>query len=67
MQPVLLRGFPMSEYMNLIGAEDVKAAGWRMAQAASDMQRAADTFADAVTRLERLWRDEIQPSLEVRQ
>ena len=34
----------MSEYIHLIGAEDVKSAGHQMASAASDMSRAVGNF-----------------------
>ena len=34
----------MSEYMYLVGAEDVRAAANTMAQAAGDMQRAANSI-----------------------
>jgi len=38
----------MSEYMHLIGAEDVRAAANTMAQAATDMQRAAASMNDTL-------------------
>lgn len=55
----------MSEYITLLGAEDVARAGRQMASAADDMQRAASSisesldmslrrFEELVERLERL-------------
>lgn len=38
----------MSEYMHLIGADDVRSAAGTMAQAARDMQRAAASISDAL-------------------
>lgn len=55
----------MAEYIYLTGSEDVKNAGHRIAQAAEAMQGAADSMHHAVDRMERLWREEILPALEV--
>lgn len=41
----------MSEYIHLVGAEDVQRAGITMSQAADDMQRAASSIDFAVERL----------------
>jgi len=43
----------MSEYVHLIGAEEVQRAANVMSQAADDMQRAASTIDCAVDRLTR--------------
>lgn len=40
----------MSEYMTLLGAEDVSRAGNRMVSAAEDMQRAAVSMDDTLER-----------------
>lgn len=40
----------MSEYIRLIGAEEVRAAGSAMASAAEGMSRAAGQFDDAIFR-----------------
>jgi len=41
----------MSEYMHLVGAEDVKSAGYTMQRAAESMQSAASTISSSVERL----------------
>lgn len=62
----------MSEYIHLIGAEDVRSAGHQMACAASDMNRAASNFEsvfeghqrfmdDWLQRLENVLEDKIKP------
>jgi len=38
----------MSEYIHLIGADDVKSAGYTMRAAAQDMNRAADNINQSV-------------------
>jgi hypothetical protein len=43
----------MSDYVTLMGAEQVQSAGNRMASAADDMQRAASSISDSVDRLVR--------------
>ena len=40
----------MGEYITLLGADDVKSAGSRMAAAANEMQRAAASFEDTLFR-----------------
>lgn len=40
----------MSEHVTLIGAEDVRSAGYRMAEAARDMNTAASSIDYALTR-----------------
>ena len=47
----------MSEFVHLVGAEDVQRAAHRMQEAAQRMERAARTIDEAVTRLERLWQE----------
>jgi hypothetical protein len=47
----------MAEYVHLIGAEDVRAAGSRMASAADDMQRAASSIDNALERHQRFLDD----------
>ena len=41
----------MSDYVTLLGAEQVQSAGARMASAADDMQRAASSISESVERL----------------
>ena len=47
----------MSEYVHLVGAEDVRHAGSQMASAATEMQRAASAIELALER-QRLFMDE---------
>ena len=50
----------MSEYIHLIGAEDVRSAGHNMASAASDMNRAASNFESVFERHQRFMDDWLQ-------
>jgi hypothetical protein len=45
----------MSEYMHLIGADDVRSAANSMRNAANDMQRAADTIQQAMVTQQRIF------------
>lgn len=47
----------MSEYVHLLGAEDVKRAGHEMRQAAEQMQRATSEMAELL-RMNQRWMDE---------
>lgn len=56
----------MAEYINLLGAEDVRSAGNRMASAAEDMNRAAGTIAESLERHQRFmddWLDRLNATL----
>ena len=44
----------MSEYMHLIGADDVRSAANTIRAAADNMQRAADTISNAVQQHQRI-------------
>ena len=47
----------MSEYIHLVGAEDVRSAGSRIASAAADMNRAAGHIDETLQRHERFLDD----------
>jgi hypothetical protein len=47
----------MADYVTLMGAEDVRAAGSRMASAAEQMSRAASNMDDALQRHQRFLDD----------
>ncbi len=47
----------MSEYITLLGAENVQRAGHEMASAAAEMSRAAASFEESLYR-QRIWLDE---------
>lgn len=47
----------MADYVHLLGAEDVRNAGWAMREAASDMQRAASSIDEALQRHQRFLDD----------
>ena len=53
----------MSEYIHLIGAEDVQRAGNTISQAASDMQRAASSFDSSIHDLKMFLMNEFLPEL----
>lgn len=50
----------MSEYIHLIGAEDVRSAGHQIASAAADMNRAANNFESVFERHQRFMDDWLQ-------
>lgn len=50
----------MAEYMTLMGAEDVRAAGNRMSSAAEEMRRAAGQIDEALRRHEMFLSDWLQ-------
>ena len=57
----------MSETIYLVGSEDVRSAGSRIAGAASEIRQAAGCFDESVTRLERILAehaDRIEAALE---
>ena len=45
----------MSDYITLMGSEQIQSAGYAMRQAAEQMNRAAGNFDAALQRHERLW------------
>ena len=53
----------MTEYIHLIGTEDVRAAGSRMQSAAQDMRSAAGSFEDTLHR-QRMFLDDWLNRLE---
>lgn len=53
----------MTEYMHLVGAEDVRSAASTIRNAAEDMRSAANTFSEAVDR-QRMFLDEWLQRLE---
>lgn len=50
----------MSEYIHLIGADDVRAAGHQMASAANDMNRAVGNFESVFFQHQRFMDDWLQ-------
>jgi hypothetical protein len=57
----------MSEYIHLIGSEDVRAAGHRIVSAASDMNRAVGSLENALDRHHRFmddWLDRFEGVIE---
>jgi hypothetical protein len=57
----------MSEYINLIGAEDVRCAGRSISSAAADMQRAANQITEALVLHQRfmdIWLCQFRQAIE---
>ncbi len=50
----------MSEYITLLGADDVRAAGYAMKEAAHQMSAAASQFNDDVNRLQRILDEHVE-------